>query len=153
MQTATLAIIVRENRILLGRKQGNPEIGNGTLNGPGGKMESEDKTIADCVTRETREEFGIELTQISEDALITFHAGGVPDFQVHIYRVHQFFGKAHETQSMVPEWHDITNIPYERMLESDRYWLPLLLHGAKFDANVYYRKRAKGFQKIEIFPL
>ena len=39
MKKATLGIITRENEILLEKRQGNPEIGVGTLNGPGGKQE------------------------------------------------------------------------------------------------------------------
>ena len=39
MKIATLGIITRGNQVLLGLKQGGSEIGDGTLNGPGGKHE------------------------------------------------------------------------------------------------------------------
>ena len=157
MKIATLAIItrvVREGRqILLGRKQGTPEIGEGTLNGPGGKMDSSDKTPLDCVVRETEEELGIKLdrTRTKKVAVITFYAGGEPDFEVHVYRTSHFTGEPRETESMVPEWHNVDAIPFDRMLESDAHWLPQCLDGEHFHANVYYRERAKGLLDIEFF--
>lgn len=153
MKVATLAIITKDDQILLGRKQGKPEIGEGTLNGPGGKQEP-DESITECLIREVREELDIELreTDIEKLAVITFHAGGVPDFEVHVYRASDFTGEPRETESMVPEWHPVDAIPYERMLESDRAWFPLVVAGKKFNANVRYQERAKGFLGIDFLP-
>ncbi|MHB8660588.1 MAG: 8-oxo-dGTP diphosphatase [Minisyncoccota bacterium] len=153
MKTATVVIITQGDKILLGRKQGSPEIGAGTLNGPGGKMEPFDKTILDCVIRETEEELGIALdpAKIEKVAIITFYVAGEPYQEVHFYRTSSFSGEPHETDSMVPEWHDIDKVPFERMLESDPYWFPQLLHGEKFRTNVYYREKAKGFLDIDPF--
>ena len=155
MKIATLAIITRGNQILLGRKQGSPEIGEGTLNGPGGKYESEkDLSILNCLVRETEEELAIELdpSKVEKVAIITFYAAGEPSFEVHTYRTSNFSGEPSETESMVPEWHDLDKIPYERMLESDSHWFPKLVRGETFNANVYYREKAKGFIRIEFLP-
>ncbi|MCX6787082.1 MAG: hypothetical protein NTY93_00970 [Candidatus Kaiserbacteria bacterium] len=76
MKIATLAIITRGNKILLGLKRNGCEIGDGTLNGPGGKQEP-CETLVECLMR---------------------------------------------------------------------------VRGEKFNANVYYRERAKGFLKIEFLP-
>ncbi len=153
MKVATLAIITKDDRILLGRKQGKPEIGEGTLNGPGGKQEP-NESIVECLVREVKEELDIELPEAATEkcAVITFHAGGVPDFEVHVYRVSDFIGEPKETESMVPEWHALDAIPYERMLESDRVWFPLVVSGKKFAANVWYQERAKGFSGIDFLP-
>jgi len=155
MKIATLGIITQGNQILLGRKQGDPEIGEGTLNGPGGKFETEkDSTIFDCLVRETREELTIMLdpSKVEKCAIITFYAAGEPSFEVHTYRTSDFNGEPRETESMVPEWHALDKIPYERMLESDLYWFPQLVQGETFNANVYYREKAKGFINVEFFP-
>ncbi len=153
MKTATLALIIRKNEILLGRKQGSPEIGEGTLNGPGGKQEP-GESILECLVRETKEEVGILLdpTKVEKCAVITFYVGETPDFKVHVYRADTFSGEPIETESMVPAWYDITDIPFERMLESDRAWFPKLVQGATFDAEVYYRERAKDFLSIKFHP-
>ena len=153
MKIATLAIVTRGNQVLLGLKQGGSEIGDGTLNGPGGKQEP-DETILECLIRETEEEVGIVLDpeKVEKLAIITFHAANVPDFQVHVYRASSFSGKPRETPSMIPAWYDIDAFPIGRMLDSDREWFPLAIRGKKFRANVFYRERAKDFIKIEFYP-
>jgi 8-oxo-dGTP diphosphatase len=154
MKKATVAILKRGDRILLGRKQGSPEIGAGTLNGPGGKMEEPDRTLVDCVIRETREELGIELNpdSLKKVAIITFYAGETPYMEVHFYSSDDFLGEPSETKSMVPEWHEVDRIPFDRMLESDKDWFPKLLKGEKFNATVYYRGKAEGYIRTESFP-
>lgn len=153
MRIATLAIITPGNQVLLGLKKGKPLIGAGTLNGPGGHLEP-GETILECVIRETEEEIGITLEpeKVEKVAVITFYSGGVPDFEVHTYRAYDFIGEPKETESMIPEWYDIDRLPVDRMLQSDRAWFPQLIRGEKFNANVYYRNRARDFNRIEFFP-
>ena len=153
MKIATLAIITQGSRILLGRKRGDPEIGDGTLNGPGGKKEP-DETILAGLVRETEEELGIILNpeEVEKVSIITFFAAEEPSFEVHIYRTSTFAGEPRETESMVPAWYDIAELPIDQMLESDRTWFPRLIRGESFNANVYYREKAKGFIRIEFLP-
>ena len=154
---ATAVLIpLPEDYILMGRKQGSPEIGEGTVNMPGGKMEPIDKTIRDCAAREVLEELGIVVdpAKLEKLAIITFYAGGVPNMEVHFYRADSFSGEPRETESMIPERHHRDKIPYGRMLASDEHWFPQLLLGIKFYTSVYYREKAKGFLKIDpFFPL
>jgi len=155
MKTATLAIIVQNGKVLLGHKK-RGEIGIGTLNGPGGKMEPEDlEDPVRCVIRETHEETGGVVSLRSEDlkriGLITFYAGGMPDFAVHLfYAETRMLPEAiPETDDMTFGWYDISALPTEQMLESDREWFSAVAHGKTVHANVYYEERAKGFQGIE----
>jgi 8-oxo-dGTP pyrophosphatase MutT (NUDIX family) len=156
MKIATLAIVRRGNKVLLGRKKKGSELGEGTLNGPGGKFEPEkDKTIIDCVVRETMEEVDSKLlpAKLEKCAVITFHFSGEPSFEVHVYRTDYFEGEPHETDSMVPYWFDIDHLPFDRMLESDYTWFSRLIQGEKFCANVFYRDAgAKNFLNIEFLP-
>jgi len=153
MKIATLGIITRENEILLGMKRGGSEIGDGTLNGPGGKQEL-GETILECLVRETEEEVGIILdpAKAEKTAVITFYSGGIPDFEVHVYRTSSFIGEPHATKSMIPSWYDTEDLPVHRMLESDRAWFSKAVRGEKFRANVYYREKAKGFLNIVFLP-
>ena len=126
MKIATLGIITRGNQVLLGLKQGGSEIGDGTLNGPGGKQEPHE-TILECLTRETAEEVGIVLDpqQVEKLAIITFYAKPeVLDFQVHVLHK-QFEYEPRETPS-IPAWYDINAFPIGRMLESDRAWFSVI---------------------------
>ncbi len=150
MRKATLAIITRGNEVLLGHKLGKPLIGAGTLNGPGGHVEAGESPLA-CAVRETQEEVGItlDIATTTRIAIIDFYAGGVLDFRVFVYHATEWSGEPMTTDSMAPEWHAIEKIPWDRMLESDKEWFPLLLCGERFRARVYYRERAKGFIGIE----
>ena len=149
MKIATLAIIVRENRVLLGYKK-KGEIGAQTLNGPGGKCEP-DETLEECVIRETNEEVGITLHEkdLNKTAVITFFAADKPDFEVHVYWTDTFDGVPIETIDMIPNWYDIDKVPYEKMLDSDRTWFAKAIDRETFRANVYYKHRAKEFERIE----
>jgi 8-oxo-dGTP pyrophosphatase MutT (NUDIX family) len=157
MKRASLVIIERNDQILLGQKKNGAEIGSGTLNGPGGKEDPEkgDTCPADCAIRETWEEFGIALdpNQLEKIAVVTFFAAGNPDFEVHIFWTDSFEGMPHETDEMViPQWYPVAAIPFDRMLESDAAWVPQAVRKERFRANVFYTKRAQGFERIEFFP-
>ena len=149
MKTATLAIIVEDEKVLLGFKK-KGEIGTGTLNGPGGKLE-EGETPFECVIRETQEEVGVTLSKENLDYLgtITFFAGGVPDFEVCIFYTKVFSGEPKETPDMVPSWYPIEKLPFDQMLDSDQKWFERVARGEKCSARVYYKERAKGFERIE----
>lgn len=149
MKEATLAIIRKDGNVLLGFKK-KGEIGAETLNGPGGKVEAGETALA-CVIRETMEEVGMTLLpeRLTETALITFHHAGVPDFRVHVFYTDAYAGEPVETADMIPDWYDVTALPFDRMLESDRAWFEKAALGEHFSANVYYTERAKGFERIE----
>lgn len=153
MKVASLALMTRRRKVLLGLKRGGPEIGKGTYNGPGGKQEK-GESILDCVCRETWEEVRMRIVRSSAKkvAIITFFADGIPDFEVHIYRVACWKGRPRKTESMVPNWHNANRLPLRRMLASDRTWFKKAARGERFCANVYYRKRAKCFLGIQFLP-
>ena len=144
MKDATLGVVLEGDTMLLGEKK-KGEIGTGVLSGPGGKLDP----------GETREELEIELDPASLEpvALIDFYAGGNVDFRVHVYRARIASGELRETADMIPAWYPVNDLPYDRMYESDRHWIGKAAQGEKFRANVYYRDRAKDFDRIEFLPL
>ncbi len=158
MKIATLGIIVRDGQVLFGLKK-KGEIGTGTLNGPGGKQEP-DESLRECLIRETQEELGITLVakDLRKVAKVDFLANEIVDFSVYVFLVENFIGEPQETADMIPVWYKVEemknqNSPvYEKMLESDRYWLPKIFLGQRFSAKVYYKDRAKDFDRIEFLP-
>lgn len=153
MKIATLGIVLHDNMVLLGQKK-KGEIGTGVLSGPGGKID-EGETPEECLIRETREELEIELDPKSLQlvALVDFYAASALDFRVYVYEARIASGEIHETADMIPEWYPRTSLPYERMYDADRHWLPKALSGEKFRANVYYFDRARNFDRIEFSTL
>ena len=162
MKVATLALIMRTDRagrlqVLLGRKK-KAEIGTDKLNGPGGKQEP-GESIVQCAVRETYEEVQLrlsatELEALGPAAIITFFAAGVPDFQVHVFLTSTFEGTPQDTDSMTEIcWHPTAALPWHRMHDGDQRWLPSVLRGEKFRANLYYTGRGEGFIKFEPLPL
>jgi 8-oxo-dGTP pyrophosphatase MutT (NUDIX family) len=154
MKIATLGIILRDSdkEILLGEKK-KGEIGTGVLCGPGGKLDS-GETLEECLLRETREELEIELDPHSLElvAVIDFYTADEIDFRVYTYRARILLGEIHETADMIPNWYQINEETFKRTYESDQHWLPKAVRGEKFNANVYYRDRAKDFERIEFLP-
>jgi 8-oxo-dGTP diphosphatase len=150
---ATLGIVLQGGNVLLGEKK-KGEIGTGVLAGPGGKLDP-GESIHECLIRETREEFNIELDPDSLElaAIINFYGAGELNFIVYVYRAKILSGEPEETAEMIPEWHPLDFLPYERMFDSDRHWFLKAACGGRFRANVYYAERAKGFLNIEFSPI
>ena len=153
MKIASLTLVVKNGKVLLGEKHAKAEIGGKTLNAPGGKCDGEESPLQSAV-RETQEEVGITLRpeNLEKIAVINFYFSGVPAFEVHVFLTSEFEGEPVVTKEMIPAWFDVSNLPLERMLESDRSWFAKALAGEKFRASVYYLERAKGFEKIEFLP-
>lgn len=153
MIVATLAVIPQGGKVLLGEKK-KGKIGIGVLSGPGGVLEP-GETFRGCLIRETREELEIELDPASLElvGVIDFYHADRVDFRVVIYRARILRGELHETADMIPDWYTLNDETFARTYEADRYWLPIAAaRGEKFRANVYYRERARGFERIEFLP-
>ena len=154
MKVATLGFPIRGNEILLGRKWNKAEIGKNILNGPGGKLEPEDESLDACLIREVEQEMGITPTAFEKKAVVTFFTSGVPGFEVHTYLIYEFAGEPRNTEEMTEvDWHTIGEATYGKMHDGDLHWLPKFFEKPeKFNANLYYQERGKGFLGVEFLP-
>jgi 8-oxo-dGTP diphosphatase len=59
MQTVTAAILIRDEKVFIGQRKSGKQMAN-LWEFPGGKLE-EGETPQECLVREMREEFGIEV--------------------------------------------------------------------------------------------
>lgn len=141
----TLAIVVRDGKILLGRKKRG--IGVGLWNGLGGHVEV-NETIEDAAKRECQEEAGIQPMSIKYSGVITSVYPkvffGANKHEMHIFTVTAFSGEPVAT----PEMQDLTwfapqDIPYDSMWSDDRHWLPLLLAGKRFSGTFWFDEKKK----------
>jgi 8-oxo-dGTP diphosphatase len=121
---ATLIFIVKDGQILLIEKKRG--LGAGKINGPGGKIEP-GETPLQAVIRETQEELMITPHAPRKLGELRFAMTMCPDILCHVYRSDAFSGTPTETEEALPVWTPLDEIPYSRMWQDDRHWLPLLL--------------------------
>lgn len=127
----TLVFLLQDGRILLGMKKRG--FGAGRWNGFGGKVK-EGETIEAAAKRETREECGVEITEMEKVGIHEFEFAAKPGdiLEVHVFRIGTWTGEPQETEEMRPQWFTIDAIPYDEMWPDDIHWLPVFLTGRKF---------------------
>ena len=126
---ATIVFIIRVDEILLIEKKSG--IGAGKINGPGGKIDP-GETPLQAAIRETQEELVITPHAPRKLGELWFSMSDCPDILCHIFRADDFTGDPTETDEATPVWTKIPAIPYERMWEDDRHWLPHVLSETTF---------------------
>ena len=126
---ATLVFVIRDGRILLIDKKTG--LGKGKVNGPGGKVEK-GESPEQCAVRECQEELSISVSDLQYCGQHRFQFVDGYSIHVWVYRTSEYSGEPTESVEAKPLWVDVDKIPYEKMWEDDRIWLPLLLSGEKF---------------------
>lgn len=128
----TLLLALRPGEVLLGHKKRG--FGAGKLMGIGGKVEV-GETPERAALRELHEEVRLAgvLSALRLAAIIDFRfpyrpAWGMP---VHVFTLSAWTGDATETEEIAPVWTALNGLPYERMWDDARYWLPGVAHGAR----------------------
>lgn len=126
---ATLMFIVQGDEVLLIDKLTG--IGKGKVNGPGGKIDP-GETAEQAVIRECQEELSITPLDPRKMGELCFAMTDIPDIHCHVFMAENFIGEATPSREANPLWKKIADIPYEKMWEDDRHWLPQMLDGQKF---------------------
>lgn len=133
---ATLMFIVKDGNILLIEKKRG--LGAGKINGPGGKIDP-GETPLQSVIRETREELLITPVNPRKLGELWFNMSDCPHILCHVYRADDHEGTPTETDEATPVWSNVNEIPYHRMWEDDRHWLPLLLKETTFHGRFVFQ--------------
>jgi 8-oxo-dGTP diphosphatase len=126
-ERAVIAFAVRNDEILLIHKKRG--LGAGKINGPGGRIEP-GETAEQAAIRETREEVGVRIRDLTEAAILEFAFLDGYHLAVHVFLAGRAEGTPVETDEAVPFWVRLTEIPYDRMWQDDQYWLPHVLGGS-----------------------
>jgi len=132
----TICLLTQGDRVCLAmKKRGH---GVGKWNGAGGKpLESE--SLENTAKRETREEIGVTLINITKVAEIEFKdlPSGSSDF-ASAYISTDWVGEPVETEEMRPQWFEINNLPFDQMWSADKIWIPEVLSGRHIKAIFEY---------------
>ncbi|MBI2984902.1 MAG: 8-oxo-dGTP diphosphatase [Candidatus Kerfeldbacteria bacterium] len=135
MTNGVLVYILKGAHILLAMKKRG--FGVGRWNGTGGKVEfGENARLAGI--RETKEEIGLTPTLDKSLGTILYHDSKVGDWKVTVFRTEEFEGQPVETDEMKPQWFPVDQIPYAQMWSGDDQWLPYVISGQKFEAEMWF---------------
>jgi 8-oxo-dGTP diphosphatase len=128
-ERATLCFVLRDAEILLILKKRG--LGAGKVNGPGGRIEPGESSVA-CAVRETQEELGV--TPLNPEWRGELFFQFVDGYALHcdVYTADGCQGEAIETDEAVPLWTPRGAIPYHEMWADDIHWLPGVLAGRNF---------------------
>ena len=157
MRQVSLCILLKGNKdnreILLAMKKRG--FGEGRWNGCGGKIDTErgDKDVLDSATREAEEEIGVKIKNPEKVAVIDFHFPEVPkekdfDQQVHVFVVKDWEGEPTESEEMAPKWFGVEEIPFDKMWDDDKHWLPHILDNKKLKAKFVFGKEDKIVEQV-----
>ena len=126
---ATILFIIKDGQVLLIEKKTG--LGAGKINGPGGKIEPGESPL-EAAIRETQEELLVTPHAPRKIGELKFAMSDHADIHCYVYRADDFEGTPTETHEAMPIWTPIDAIPYHRMWEDDRHWLPLLVEERTF---------------------
>ena len=150
-KVCTLVMVTRRHQsrtqILLGMKKRG--FGQGYWNGFGGKVQlrskadsttaNGDRSIKHAAARELEEEAGLTRPELQEQGRLYFSFGNKAEIIVgHVFHCPSYTGEPRESDEMRPRWFDIKSIPYAKMWQDDRYWLPYMLAGHSFSAYFHF---------------
>ncbi|MDP3956469.1 MAG: NUDIX domain-containing protein [bacterium] len=154
MKVGTICFPVQGGNIFLANKKRG--FGAGFLNGYGGKQQPEDPTIVEAAIREMKEEGGIVASpeDLEKVAVINFFEEDVQIFECHVFFCRTWQGEFHETDEMdAPQLYNMLDLPYNRMWDADKVWLPIVCSGEKIRATSKYNQGMTRQENFEYEPL
>ncbi|MHA1616182.1 MAG: 8-oxo-dGTP diphosphatase [Candidatus Njordarchaeales archaeon] len=150
MSVETLLYIIRDNKVLLILKKRG--LGKGLYNGVGGKVEK-GESIEEAVIRECLEEINVKPEKLEWRGLLEFHNDNELYGFVHVFVTEHFKGEPKETEEAKPIWFNIDDIPYDKMWEDDKYWLPHVLSGKKIYGRFWFINNWEKMIRKEVYIL
>lgn len=161
LKPTTVTFLVRNDEVLLGMKMRG--LGEGNLVGIGGKVDAKDRNDVDQVeldvikngaAREVVEEIGVVIDPKNLESRGSMeyyfpHKNGEWDFVSHVFVTDTWEGEptgvldSNGVVEIEPIWIKISEIPFEKMWDDARYWLPQVLAGKSIEGEFLFREDLK----------
>lgn len=136
---AVSVYLLRNDKILLGERKS--KLGNGIYSAIGGKLEK-GENYKQAAVRELKEEIGVRIKQkdLIKFAVFDFYFLDKTSWnqRVVMYFCRDWKGKIKESNEMIPRWFSLDKIPYQKMWDDSRYYLPFALEGKRVKAEFLY---------------
>ena len=140
--------------VLLGYKKTG--FGTGKIVALGGHVEP-GETAAEAAAREVKEESSIRVApgSLTAAAHLTFSFPAHPswDMEVEIFTAASWSGEPAESGEIRPQWFPVTALPFDRMWQDARHWLPRVLAGEHLTATFTYADDNEAIAASTITPL
>ena len=149
LRKRTITFLLKDDKVLLGLKKRG--FGKGYFLGIGGKVE-ENETIEEAAKREVLEEINVQLSDLKHVGMLKFYFPCVLDEswnqEVHVFVSNSWKGDPQESEEIKPEWFAKKDIPYEKMWDDAKYYLPEVLAGKTLEASFTFDENLKVVDKI-----
>lgn len=150
---AVLCFIRDRGRILLILKKRG--LGAGKFNAPGGRIEPGETPEAAAI-RETREEVRVEVSRLRGAGELRFQFVDGYSLHCYLFVAGAWAGTPTETDEAAPAWFTEDALPYDRMWEDDRHWLPLLMSNQAVDGRFVFdgdKMLSMSLSQAEVTPV
>ncbi|MCL2478204.1 MAG: NUDIX domain-containing protein [Treponema sp.] len=134
------------NRVLLIDKKTG--MGKGKVNAPGGRVEK-GETAAAAAVRECQEEVSMTPFKPEKRAELFFHFTSGYKLYGEAFFSYSWEGVPTESIEAGPFWCDLDKVPWEKMWEDDRQWLPATLEGKKMRGYYIFDEDDMLYEKLE----
>lgn len=138
---ATLCYIKKGNQVLL-QKKSKELFGGDKYNAPGGKLQENEDPKAGVI-REVKEETGLDIKNLKNHGTLYFYDGDESKvaWQVYVFSTEDYDGELKsQVREGIHEWVDKDQIPYDKMWEDDKWWMPFMFEGKQLEAHFYFEK-------------
>lgn len=123
----TDVFLIQGDQVLLGFKKTG--FGKGNYVGIGGKIE-EGETIEQAAKREVFEEVGVKVSTITARGTVAYYFPKESwNLKIHAFIATEWEGELRETEEIKPVWFPINKMPFDRMWDDAKYWIPRVLEG------------------------
>jgi len=146
-QPAVLLFVIKDEKILLIHKKRG--LGAGKINAPGGRIDVGETSLQAAI-REVEEEVCVTPIEIEHCGELAFQFVDGLSIHVEVFRARDCIGEPQETDEALPLWTPIDNIPFDKMWEDDRQWIPLMLARKKFSGRFLFDEDKMLGHEIEL---
>lgn len=105
------------------------------------------ETIPGAASRELFEETGVKIPpeKLEKYGLFHFSFHNKPEWDqdVTLFVAKNYRWGIEETEEMKPEWFDTDKIPFDKMWEDDKYWMPRVLKWEKVEYDFSFDEDGK----------